>query len=193
MGAQAVFLIGFMASGKSTIGPELARRLGWEFVDLDSVIEAREQKSIPAIFREQGEAGFRRAETAALEDLIGSLDHNSVIALGGGAFAQQRNRELLREWPTIFLSAPVEELWQRSQEDGTERPLRGDREQFARLYAERLPYYRQATVTLETAGKNASSICDEIEQALTLAVPRNPGEHDALRIRHTNSSRGDSK
>ena len=153
-----MFLIGFMASGKSTVGEELAHRLGWEFVDLDSRIEAREQKSVPAIFREQGEFGFRRAETAALQELTCDLKHNHVVALGGGAFAQERNRELLRDWPTVFLSAPPEELWRRSQEDGTERPLRKDREHFARLYTERLPFYRQATITVETAGKDVGEV-----------------------------------
>jgi shikimate kinase len=193
MGAQAVFLVGFMASGKSTVGPELARRLEWEFVDLDSRIEAREQKCIPTMFQEQGEQGFRRAETAALQELTSGLKRNSVVALGGGAFAQERNRKLLSSWPTVFLSAPLEELWQRSQEDGTERPLRKDREQFNRLYAERLPFYRQATVTVQTAGKDAPSICGEIERALKLAVPTRSEGLGALRAGHSNSSRGDSK
>ena len=69
MGARAVFLVGFMASGKSTVGPELARRLGWDFVDLDSRIEARERISVPEIFRVGGESGFRRAENHALQHL----------------------------------------------------------------------------------------------------------------------------
>ncbi len=178
-----MFLVGFMASGKSTIGPELAGRLGWKFVDLDSGIELRERKSIPEIFREKGEAGFRRAETAALEEFTSGLKQNSVVALGGGAFAQERNRELLRDWTTVFLNAPVEELWRRSQEDGIERPLRTDRTQFERLYAQRLPFYQRATITLETKGKNASSICDEIEQRLQLVKT----------TRSINSSAGDSK
>lgn len=188
-----MFLVGFMASGKSTVGPELARRLGWEFVDLDSRIEARERKSIPAIFREHGEAGFRRAETAALQEVTGELKQGSVVALGGGAFVQERNRELLRGWPTVFLNAPLEELWRRSQEDGIERPLRKDREQFATLYAERLPFYREARITVNTADKDASSICAEIEHALQLEIPNHPGRQDALRTGPINSSRGDSK
>lgn len=188
-----MFLVGFMASGKSTVGPELARRLDWEFVDLDSRIEARERKSIPVLFREQGETSFRRAETAALEKLTSELEQNSVVALGGGAFAQERNRHLLRDSPTVFLNAPLEELWRRSQEDGTERPLRKDREQFARLYAERLPFYREATLTVETAGKDASSICAEIERALRLPIPKHSGELNALRDPQSNLSRGDSK
>jgi shikimate kinase len=193
MGVRAVFLVGFMASGKSTVGPELANRLGWEFADLDSRIESREQKTVPAIFRERGEAGFRLAETAALQDLMQNLAQSSVVGLGGGAFAQQRNRELLQDWPTVFLNAPAEELWRRSQADKIERPLRKDREQFSRLYAERLPFYREATMTVETAGKDASSICWEIEQALRLAISNNPGGHDSLRTVQSKSGKGDSK
>ncbi len=188
-----MFLVGFMASGKSTVGPELARRLGWEFVDLDSRIEARERKSILAIFRAQGEAGFRRAETAALRELTTGLERNSVVALGGGAFAQEQNRELLRDWPTVFLNAPLDELWRRSQQDGIERPLRKDREQFARLYTDRLPFYRQATISVETAGRDSSSVCGEIEQALRSAISAKSGRPDAVRAGHPNSSRGDSK
>jgi shikimate kinase len=193
MGARAVFLIGFMASGKSTVGPELARRLGWEFVDLDSRIEARAQKSVPAIFRDHGEAGFRQAETAALQDLTASLQRDSVVAVGGGAFSQEGNRALLRTWPTVFLSAPLDELWQRCQSDGIERPLGNDRDQFARLYAARLPFYRQATITVETAGKNAPSICSEVEGALGLTALTAAGRADSLRPDKTNSSTGDTK
>jgi shikimate kinase len=178
MAVRAVFLVGFMASGKSTVGTELARRLDWDFVDLDARIESRERQTVPEIFRDRGEAEFRLAETAALSNLIGDLtsadpqsesrQRNRVIALGGGTFIQQRNRELLRPWPTVFLEAPVSELWQRSQTDGIERPLRGDPVQFARLHAERLPFYRQATVTIVTSGKDPVSLCAEIERTLQI-------------------------
>jgi shikimate kinase len=169
MGVHAVFLVGFMASGKSSVGQELARRLDWDFVDLDARIESRERQTVPEIFRDRGEPGFRLAETDALRDLLTErLERNRVVALGGGAFVQEKNRELLRQWPTIFLEATVSELWQRSLTDGVERPLRGDPEQFAKLYAERLPFYRQASVVVETTGKPLVSICVEIEGALRL-------------------------
>ena len=169
MEARAVFLVGFMASGKSSVGQELARRLGWDFVDLDTRIEFRERQTVPEIFRDRGEPGFRLAETSALRDLLTEpLQRNSVVALGGGAFVQERNRELLQQWPTVFLEASASELWQRSLTDGIERPLRGDPEQFAQLYAERLPCYRQAKVVVETTGKQVAAICVEIEAALQL-------------------------
>jgi shikimate kinase len=179
MGVRAVFLVGFMASGKSSVGQQLARRLGWDFVDLDARIECREGQSIPEIFRDRGEPGFRAAETGALRDLTGSLRRESVVALGGGAFVQEENRELLRPWPSVFLEAPIEELWRRSLEDGIERPLRKDPEQFARLYAERLPLYRQATLVVETSGKDEGSVCEGIENALGLAPLRTGGAGSA--------------
>jgi len=169
MGARAVFLVGFMASGKTSVGRELARRLRWDFVDLDARIEMRERQSIAEIFSGHGEAGFRMAETAALLELTQSLERDSVVALGGGAFAQDENGELLRQWPSVFLQAPADELWRRSSEDHEIRPLRKDREQFAKLYAERLPYYRQATLCVETSGKDPAAICLEIEAALLLS------------------------
>jgi shikimate kinase len=193
MGARAVFLVGFMASGKSTVGAELARRLGWDYVDLDSRIEARERKSVPEIFREQGEAGFRRAESNALQDLTQSLERDSVVALGGGAFAQEKNRALLRSWPSVFLNAPVEELWQRSLADGVERPLRKGRDQFVRLHGERLPFYRQATITVETSGRDVASICAEIEGALQLLTATEGGRQGSAPSGSPNSRPGESQ
>ena len=194
MGVRAVFLVGFMASGKSRVGQELARRLDWDFVDLDARIESREEQTIPEIFRDRGEPGFRLAETSALRDLLtASLERDSVVALGGGAFAQERNRELLRQWPSVFLEAPASELWQRSVADGVERPLRGDPEQFARLYAERLPFYRQASVVVATTGKQLASICAEIEDALQLkGTPEDTGS-GSTRIDGTGFGRGESQ
>ena len=155
MGVRAVFLVGFMASGKSSVGRELARQLDWDFVDLDTRIESRERQTVPEIFRERGETGFRLAESSALRDLLNEslAQPNRVVALGGGAFVQERNRELLRPWPSVFLEAPASDLWQRSLTDGIERPLRGDPAQFARLYEERLPFYRQANLVVDNDGQ----------------------------------------
>ena len=167
MEVRAVFLVGFMASGKSTVGPELARRLQWDFVDLDTRIQLREGQTVPEIFRHHGESGFRLAETSALRDLLTEfLPRPTIVALGGGAFVEPQNRELLRDWVTVFLHADCDELWQRSLSDGIERPLRRDLEQFTRLYEERLPLYREARITIDTTGKSVDSICAEIWRAL---------------------------
>ncbi len=167
MARRALFLVGFMASGKSTVGPELARRLQWDFVDLDTRIQLREGQTVPEIFRHHGESGFRLAETSALRDLLTEfLPRPTIVALGGGAFVEPQNRELLRDWVTVFLHADCDELWQRSLSDGIERPLRRDLEQFTRLYEERLPLYREARITIDTTGKSVDSICAEIWRAL---------------------------
>lgn len=167
MTVRAVFLVGFMASGKSSVGLELARRLGWDFVDLDARIESRERQTIPEIFRDRGESAFRLAETSALAELTASLDRDTVVALGGGTFVQPNNRELLQSWPSIFLDVPPDELWRRGREDVTNRPLRkDDPAEFARQYEYRLPFYRQATVTIVTSGRDPASLCAEIERRL---------------------------
>ena len=193
MGVRAVFLVGFMASGKTTVGQELARRLRWDFVDLDTRIESRERQTIPEIFQEKGEPGFRQDETAALRALTGTLQRNTVVALGGGAFAHRNNRELLRPWPSVFLEAPVQELWGRSLADGAERPLRKDRRQFERLYAERLPFYRQATATVETSGKDPAAICAEIEGALHLSSGAKAGRPGSCPVPSPKSGTGESR
>ncbi len=171
MSVRAVFLVGFMACGKSSVGQELARHMDWDFVDLDIRIESRERQTIPEIFRDRGESGFRLAETNALRELTEALEHdtlqrNTVVALGGGTFAHPQNLELLRQWPSVFLDAPLDELWLRSMQDATLRPLRNDRTEFARLHEHRLPFYRQATVTVVTSGKDPASLCEEIERTL---------------------------
>lgn len=169
MGIRVVFLVGFMGSGKSAVGRELARRLEWQFIDMDAEIEAKERQSIAAIFSTLGEPAFRKAETATLRDFLSNLPkQDSIVSLGGGAFAQENNRRLLRCWPIVFLDAPVEELWRRCQQDGVERPLRRNLEQFSLLHEERLPFYREASVTVQTSGKRLLSICSEIENALRL-------------------------
>jgi shikimate kinase len=190
MGVRAVFLVGFMASGKSSVGRELARRLDWDFVDLDARIESRERQTVSEIFRDRGEPEFRLAEAAALRDLTESLERDTVIALGGGTFAHPKNLELLKNhellqtWPTVFLDAPVEELWRRCVEDATKRPLRKDLDEFARLYEHRLPFYRQATVTIVTLGKDPASLCAEIERTLQFR-----GENGAAGSSQTPSTR----
>jgi shikimate kinase len=166
MPVRAVFLVGFMASGKSCVGQELAHHLHWEFVDLDTRIESHEGHTVAEIFRDRGESGFRLAETKALRDLTDSLERDTVVALGGGTFAQSQNRDLLRDWPSVFLETPLDELWRRCMEDTIERPLRKNQDEFARLYESRLPFYRQATMTVVTSGRDPVSLCAEIERNL---------------------------
>jgi shikimate kinase len=168
---RAVVLVGFMGAGKSSVGAALSRRLGWSFEDLDERIQAREKRSIEQIFRQSGEAVFRELEHAALHSLIGEVGASArVVALGGGAFAQANNARLLEEagWPTIFLDAPVEELFRRCQQQQLERPLRGDVNEFHRLYENRRPCYLKAELRIETAGKDVEEVAAEAMARLGL-------------------------
>ena len=118
---RRVFLIGFMGAGKTTVGRALARRLGWNFFDLDDVIEQREGRSVATIFAHAGEAVFRRAESDALRWLLQERDTSNdlIVALGGGAFVQPENRAMIEraQGTTILLEAPLEELRRRCQTD----------------------------------------------------------------------------
>jgi shikimate kinase len=169
-GVQAVFLVGFMGAGKTSVGQALGRRLGWPFEDLDQRIQGREGRSIAEIFRESGEAGFRRAEHAALRELLAELGTSPrVAALGGGAFVERENA-LLLERPgvaAVFLDAPVEELYRRClREQDVERPLRRDEDRFRQLYEARRPYYLAARLRIETGGKDVDAVAAEVARGL---------------------------
>jgi shikimate kinase len=173
---RAVILIGFMGAGKSSVGRALAGQLGWTFEDLDERIERREQRKVPEIFRELGESEFRRAEHAALRELLLELSAGAerIIALGGGAFVQKSNAPLVEAGgvPTVFLDASVEELWRRckqqAEQHGTERPLLGSLKNFRELYETRKPLYLNASFRQETGGKTVERIVAELVQALRL-------------------------
>jgi len=162
-----------MGAGKTTVGRALAARLGWDFADLDDRIEASEQRTIAEIFALDGEARFRTAEHNALQDWLSQLNpsSNRILALGGGAFAQLENQKLLASsgLPTIFLDAPVEELWRRCCEQNLARPLRGDFDQFRALYQSRFPYYLRASLRVETTGKAVETIAVEVANHLLKA------------------------
>ena len=178
---RAAFLVGFMGAGKTSVGRILSKRLGWRFEDLDTRIEGRERRTVPEIFRNSGEAGFRKAEHEALRDLLGELASRQpvVAALGGGAFVQKENAALLlasEETPTVFLDTPVEELWERCAAPGeTERPLRSDLPRFQELFRERLPHYQRAHLHVETRGKSVEQVAEEIIERLGLRQ-KSPGK-----------------
>ncbi len=143
-----IYVVGFMGSGKSMIGRLLAHELGWSFFDLDHEIEAAEKTSITEIFGTRGEPEFRRIETEMLQQHISWIEQGrpAVVALGGGAFAQDRNRALLEgRGITVWLDCPLEMAAERAAL-ASHRPLARDPGQFAALYQERLPSYRLANI-----------------------------------------------
>src|SRR5438552_1872746 len=154
---RSVFLIGFMGAGKSTVGRILAQRLGWAFYDLDLIIEAREQASVASIFAAAGEARFRELEKAALADLLEKelRRADSVVALGGGTFAQAENRKILQIFGarTVLLSAPLEELRRRCNESDSQRPLAQEAARFEQLLESRRGAYNLADFRVETGDK----------------------------------------
>jgi len=159
-----------MGAGKTSVGKELAAHIGWPFYDLDAIIEAREQAPVPAIFAATGEAGFRRAENAALLELLQRelAQANAIVALGGGAFAQAENRQALQQAGavTILLDAPFEELERRCRNAPEARPLARDPVMFQRLFEDRREAYAQARFRVDTAGREISQIVNEIAQLL---------------------------
>ena len=166
---RRVVLIGFMGAGKTSVGKVLAQRLGWKFYDLDELIETREGKSIAAIFTAAGEAGFRPIESAMLKDLLqaDSADSDSIVALGGGAFAQADNREALRQsgTVTILLEAPIEELARRCSGAET-RPLARDQKRFEELFLYRQESDKLAQFRIQTSGKSVKEVAEEIQALL---------------------------
>ena len=173
---NSVFLVGFMGAGKSSVGRALGQRLNWIFEDLDDRIEARERRTVAEIFRDSGEIEFRRAEHAALQQVLQELAGGGarIVALGGGAFVQNENAALLKASivPTVFLEAPVEELWERcctqARDTGAERPLLANTDQFRKLYETRRGSYSQASLKIQTGGRSVETIVDEIAETLGL-------------------------
>jgi len=170
---NAVFLVGFMGAGKSTVGRALGLRLNWVFEDLDDRIAAREGRSVAEIFRDSGESEFRRAEHAALQEVLGELRRGGarIVALGGGTFAQEQNHQAIQASGirTIFLDAPLRELWQRCARQtklDAKRPLQTNETQFRELHEKRLPFYQTASLRFDTSEKQVEDVAAEIAEKL---------------------------
>ncbi len=158
-----------MGAGKTTIGKLLAKHLGKTFYDTDHEIEKRTGVKIPVIFELEGEAGFRKRETAVIQDL--TKLNNIVMATGGGAVILEENRALLQTNGTvIYLRANVHELWHRTRND-KHRPLLQNvdiRAKLEQFYAERNPLYTQtATLIFDTGNQPVTNILNQIEKSLS--------------------------
>ncbi|HKG80454.1 MAG TPA: shikimate kinase [Pyrinomonadaceae bacterium] len=157
-------ITGFMGCGKTQVARELARRLNLEMVDLDEAIIKREGRSPAQLIVEDGEEAFRAIESDVLRSLL-ETGGEGVIALGGGAWIQEINRELIRQynWVSVWLAAPFEICWARIEASEDDRPLGKTREQAQALFDRRRPIYELADVHIHVhAADGLADIVDRI-------------------------------
>lgn len=163
MPLSRIVLVGFMGAGKSTVGPLLARRLGWPFLDLDDEIQAAAGRTVPEIFATEGEAAFRAAERAAAERVGARAP--LVLATGGGAFTVAETRGALQRGAlTVWLRCDLEALLLRIPADGS-RPLAANRATIAPLLRTREPSYALADLTVDTSGTAPDDVARIIAEA----------------------------
>jgi shikimate kinase len=166
---RRIVLTGFMGSGKSTVGPLLAARLGWRFVDADDAIEREAGTTIAELFSRHGEARFRDLEHAAIARM--AADDALILALGGGAIERAQTRELLLTTPgTLLVHLEVELATTLARCAGTEhiRPIFADQANLALRYNRRLPLYRTAHVSISVDSLSPNEVVAAILQAARL-------------------------
>ena len=164
---ENIFLVGFMGSGKSTVGQQLAPEFGKTFFDCDRVLEERTGVDIPYIFDLEGESGFRRREAAVVREL--TARRGVVLATGGGVVGDPENRAALSaNGFVVYLHAQVDLLYQRTSRDRN-RPMLYAKDQRARieeLLALRDPLYREvADLVVETGRRGSRRVVNEIARA----------------------------
>ena len=176
---QNIVLIGFMGSGKTTVGRALARRRGWRFVDTDERIRRAAGRDVPALFAEEGEAAFREREAEIVREV--AAGQRQVIATGGGAVLRPENVSALRESGlVVWLTARPEVVVARTQHRAADRPLLagGGGDLLAhvlRMLGERGPLYQAAAhVIVDTSDRVPSAIAAEIERRAERPTPPAP-------------------
>lgn len=164
MTTDKIYLVGFMAAGKSTVARAVADRLKWRAEDVDELIEARERRPIADIFAKSGEPYFRATERDILKLLL-PLRH-IVVATGGGTFMDPENRAAINlDGVSVWLDVPFEELLARIPSDGS-RPLAADRAQMERLFAARVAAYSAAQIRVDAAGAPAEEVAERVLDAI---------------------------
>jgi len=158
--AEKLYLVGFMAAGKTTVAKALAKRLGWDAVDVDELIEQREHATVAEIFARHGEAYFRAVERAVLLEQAGRP--HLVVATGGGTFVDAQNRAAIhRDGASVWLDVPLQRLIDRIPIDGR-RPLANDRVAFERLYHQRRTAYEQAHFRLDAGRASVDALVEQL-------------------------------
>lgn len=165
LGRRPIFLVGFMGCGKTTVGRELAGRLGWSFADTDRLIEQRAGTSIAGIFRDSGEARFRQLEALAVTDAAGPC---VIVATGGGAFLRHATRCLMRQiGRTLWLDVSLEILRRRLAEGGP-RPLWNPDDRLGQrmLHERRRATYALAECRIPAADLPAAEVAERVVSRL---------------------------
>ena len=149
MRADKLYLVGFMASGKTTVARALGRRIGWRVEDIDERIEARERRTVASIFAQDGEPYFRQVERTVLRELL--PERNLILATGGGTFVDPENRmTMLADGAVAWLDAPLAQVLERLPADGR-RPLATDRAQMEQLFLHRRLAYEAAQFRVDAS------------------------------------------
>lgn len=160
-----IVLVGFMGTGKSTVGRQLAQLLNWNFIDTDNEIEERTNMTINDIFQIHGESRFRSEERLVVQSV--SQQENVVIATGGGTIINPLNWEdLNRDGFVIELYAALEDIIVRVGSNRDRPLLKGSEEGIKKLWSERQKYYGQAQYKIDTTGKNVDQVVAEIQHLL---------------------------
>ena len=159
-----LYLVGFMGSGKTTIGRSLAEELGWSFKDIDIEIERREGKSVAQIFAEDGEQRFRDLESATLARTVSQVQAGNpcVVAAGGGAFVQQHNWDIVENnGVTVWLDCDLKTIQLRLGESDETRPLYkpGSMQE---MYDQRRPHYARADFHVDANCQDPSQVTQQI-------------------------------
>jgi shikimate kinase len=166
---RRIVLTGFMGSGKTTVGPLVAVRLGWSFLDVDDVIEAEAGVTIAELFARHGEAAFRAREHSTIARLAAA--DALVLALGGGAIEVPETRTLLLTTTrTLLIHLEVELKTTMARCAGTERtrPILADQANLARRYNHRLPLYRTAHVSISVDALTPAEVVEAILKSAQL-------------------------
>jgi shikimate kinase len=162
--SPGIYLVGFMGSGKSTVGELLAEEIGWRFVDLDERIVSEQGLSIASIFEQKGEEVFRGIESRALDALVREVHRGkaTVASLGGGAFPWPGNREKLEDsGVTVWLDVPLARIEARIARQ-MHRPLARDPQKFQALFHARREAYAKADYTIAIDTDDAGEVVRKI-------------------------------
>lgn len=160
MRADKVYLVGFMAAGKTTVARALAERLDWQAVDIDELVEQREHLSVADVFARHGEAYFRAAERAVLNEQL--PPRHRVVATGGGTFVDPQNRAAIHgDGVSVWLDVPLERAIARMPADGR-RPLAADRTEFERLFYARRAAYQLAHLRLDAGRASVDALVEQL-------------------------------